>query len=275
METIRIILENQNSSKIQFYSKFNKVLVKLHFRLIKWVTLPSNGSSEIYKNNTQSNFTNKLSIPLTLSSNYEVALVGISYFEYIKINLGYIIFSNPINKLQSVKLEIYAYESEPIDHFVQRINKAIDEKLVEHLFNKDDFKNNDYDKMINDLIEKNLKDKSKIYFINKFNKLYLIIPIGSVTFHGDLLIKYFELEKTEYSIVGDKLLEIDIKPISQYKQINIINVMFIYTDFIQDQIVGDQLVPLLRNIVSIKNLSNGPITEPPTALIVFFNLFET
>ena len=35
LETIRIILENQNSSKIQFYSKFNKVLVKLHFRLIK------------------------------------------------------------------------------------------------------------------------------------------------------------------------------------------------------------------------------------------------
>ena len=223
-----------------------------------YVTLPSNGSMDIYKNNKQSNYSNKLSIPLTLTSNYEVALVGISYFEYIKVNMGKISFTNALDYNELLSLEVYVFESEPIEHFVQRINKAIDEKIVQKLYTQSNLKNSDFDKITEQTIKTNLKDKKRLNFEVKKNKLYMIVPENQfVKIEGDLLINYFDIgEKTSYN----GLVEIEIKILSLYKQINIINVMYVYTDIIEDQIVGDQLVPLLRNIITHKKF-NHPVSH--------------
>ena len=77
-----------------------------------YVTLPSNASMEFYENNTVSNYTTKLKIPLKFNVPYEVAIVEMTYTESWTSTIGYFrfyrddkpIYNNPIIHVDGTSL---------------------------------------------------------------------------------------------------------------------------------------------------------------------------
>ena len=59
-----------------------------------YVTLPSNGSMNVYPDNKKSNFTILFNTPMVLDGNYEVALANITCTPIIKNDYGKIIIKN-------------------------------------------------------------------------------------------------------------------------------------------------------------------------------------
>ena len=59
-----------------------------------YVTLPSNGSMNVYPDNKKSNFTILFNTPMALDGNYEVALANITCTPIIKNDYGKIIIKN-------------------------------------------------------------------------------------------------------------------------------------------------------------------------------------
>ena len=74
--------------------------------------------------NTQSNFTTHLSTPLYLTVPYEVALVEFVYREFISFDIGTIKVKFP-KDVSSRDFQIYAYDNEPLDHLINRLNCEI------------------------------------------------------------------------------------------------------------------------------------------------------
>ena len=88
-----------------------------------YITLPSNASTD-HAVNTQSNYTTHLSSPLYLTVPYEVALVEFAYREFISFDIGTIKVKFP-NDVSSRDFQIYAYDNEPLDHLINRLNYEI------------------------------------------------------------------------------------------------------------------------------------------------------
>ena len=86
------------------------------------MTLPSNVETPHFQNK-QSNYTTPLDSPIILNIPYEVALVEFAFREFIQIDIGTLYFK--IGDAPYAEFKLIAYENEPKDHFIDRINYEI------------------------------------------------------------------------------------------------------------------------------------------------------
>ena len=244
-----------------------------------YVTLPSNSSMDLYPSNTISQFTVALKEPIRLDSNYEVALVEMTYKHSWSLQVGklYIDLVNP-NFLDTFDL-VY-HDGENIKNFAYRLNGEIHQFYLE----KED--NRRYKLNEDSISEENTRLPTTKFAIT--NQDYLVIeeikalqwfknlPTFSadpfrfvfhlpgqtkVRFDGNIL-KILNLrEKWYYSSENEKFIYSgaidDPNP-------NLIQSLFVYCDIIDYQYVGDAYVPLLRNVV-VEN------SFPKTAIVHYDN----
>jgi hypothetical protein len=62
-----------------------------------YLTLPSDASMNEFPENVQSNFTVSLETPINLNGNFEVALVEISYSQFISLDIGFLLIHDKKN----------------------------------------------------------------------------------------------------------------------------------------------------------------------------------
>lgn len=96
-----------------------------------YVTLPSNVSSQVFKNNVQSDYTTLLSSPIELVGQYVVALAEIDYSNRIAVNMGSIFFPKFFDDI----FQFNRVEMKPLELIFQnRINiKQFSEELCKKL----------------------------------------------------------------------------------------------------------------------------------------------
>ena len=100
-----------------------------------YVTLPSNSSMDLYPQNTISAFTVSLKEPIRLETNYEVALVEMTYKHSWSLNVGklYVDLVDP-NYLDTFDL-VY-HDGENIKNFAYRLNGEIVQYYIEKEYNR-------------------------------------------------------------------------------------------------------------------------------------------
>ena len=100
-----------------------------------YVTLPSNSSMDLYPNNTISQFTVALKEPIRLNSNYEIALVEMTYKHSWSLQVGklYIDLVEP-NFMDTFDL-VY-HDGENIKNFAFRLNGEITQYYIEKEYNR-------------------------------------------------------------------------------------------------------------------------------------------
>jgi hypothetical protein len=106
-----------------------------------YLTLPSTASLQYYPDNTQSNYTTILKQPITLASDYEVALSEITFSPNMKVDLGTISFDDPYkNSLEPVcNVPLSALNGSKSHDFFNSLNTIIKTYLIKkeytHRFN--------------------------------------------------------------------------------------------------------------------------------------------
>jgi hypothetical protein len=220
-----------------------------------YITLPSNVNNNVVEN-TQSNYTTTLQTPIEVVGEYEVALVEFAYREFIEVDLGKILvkFKNDNNFRQC---KIIAYENEPKDHFITRLNFRMSHyfSLLEY-YSKDINVYEDNELKIAELIKTkfNKADYEKVFasikpICPKIEKsadgLHLKIPEGSIKFEGyaqNLFNAKTELNSDHTFVLFSELL-------------NFYDYMYVYCDIIQYQRIGDQYGQLLRTITKTSDFN--------------------
>ena len=233
-----------------------------------YVTLPSNASTKHY-NNTQSNFTTLLDNPLNFSVPYEVALVEFSYRELMSFEIGFINVKFPDKTEDEFpkeifrKLPLFAYDNEPVDHIIDRINFEIVEYFTQLAYcckkkltsyqeansfslvkskwnsirNLNDFDENYYQLTYN----KYLKLSPQINLYNKSNNhAFVSVPEGTTFFFEGHAQSIFKNSQKDISKNYDFLI--------MSEQFNFVDYLMIYCDLVESQTVGDTYAPLLRTI---------------------------
>lgn len=99
-----------------------------------YVTLPSNASMDIFPLNKQASFTTKLAEEINFTSDYEVALVEISYSPYFLTELGNIIVTQYFNDFyennkQSISIPISITEQLSAEEFINLLNESMSKKI--------------------------------------------------------------------------------------------------------------------------------------------------
>ena len=95
-----------------------------------YVTLPSNVSSQVFKNNVQSDYTTLLSSPIELVGQYVVALAEIDYSNRIAVNMGSIFFPKffddifQFNRVEMKPLELIFQNRINIKQFSEELCKT-------------------------------------------------------------------------------------------------------------------------------------------------------
>ena len=225
-----------------------------------YVTLPSNASMDIYYDNTLSNFTTKLFQPLYFNYPYEVALVEIIY--PVNFFLG---------KFTLVKLDS--------KHNTQSKGQPVIEKKISFDVNLNDISYNllEYvNENLKKLAEKiNLNVSIRIVYDNgSYNLIipegYFMIIIGEVAdffgFKANVPISNVQGEYRHASAWNEK---------SGWKEMKS-NTLFVYTDIITHQYVGDSYKQLLRTVpISGKKTFDAITFSDPHYVSVSKNQIET
>ena len=195
-----------------------------------YITLDSAKGGGGYKNKA-AEFTNKLPHSLYFSKNAQVALVEISYFERLANPCGYVVIS-AFNK-KNHKMHLHAFEGEPIHSFIIRLNREI--------------------KMAADTIAKYTSGAPEFEHNVKLNTFPLkLSSIFDITFGGHVCNILGIDNPTKYP----KSFDQELIPFSfRENNINIVNIMYIYSDIIEEQFVGDVKARLLRNVVTQKKFN--------------------
>ena len=189
-----------------------------------FVVLPSNASSQVFPNNSMNNYTTKLSQPIDLS-NYEVALTEIQYDNrWDNVVDGSTLL---IRKFNGARIAITVppgiYSS--IEQIVNYITSKFDEARISDVFEIEYLSSirkvkltifDDYDAV-------NLSDSlaQQLGFVSQ--KQFTKYGVDSGVYTGD---SYADVERG-------------------------MTALFVYTNIIKPQIVGDVSVPLLR-VVPVK-----------------------
>jgi hypothetical protein len=189
-----------------------------------YVTLPSNSSQKDFPNNTLTKYTTKLKTPIKLDSQYEVALVEIMYpFNFKLRNDGKIIVT-ATNVAEIVcEVSFYVYEN---------ISKVAD--YVTDYFKKTPIQ-----------IEMAYNQKAQKVFIN--------IPKGVIVNFTDGINNEFGFKRNilegdkQKTFFGDFKIRNDVHPISS---------LYVYSDIVEYQIVGDVNAPLLQVVPTFQSSSN-------------------
>jgi hypothetical protein len=215
-----------------------------------YVVLPSNSSSN-HTNNTQANFTTYLNNPITFRVPYEVCMKEFSYREYISFDIGDILLKF-IGETQYRPFNLMAFDNEPIEHFINRINFEIlsyysklaykstlnpyvdQSEQIQKEWNELTIDQQNYNNKYNEC-----KLKCPTFkIINNFN-LLLTIPSGTT-------VRFTGHAKQIFNSLND--LTADHEFLFHSELINFFDYLMVYTDLIEQQYVGDSLAPLLRTI---------------------------
>ena len=224
-----------------------------------YVTLPSNSSTNLF-DNTISNFTTQLHIPIRLNGPYEVALVEFSYDHYWKVNLGKLFYIHNEKNDHNHKIfefDIIHQEGDSIEKLVSLINKEIDNHLIQHEIEERKRIDN---KILTEkemrlyinkyMFDKEMLDLEKPIPFLKFNNENYQLEINTLTKND--MIKLEGIIVDILGLVRKPFLNKHISPVNidrKYQNgIFAINNLYIYSDIIKYQYIGDTLSPLLRTI---------------------------
>lgn len=230
-----------------------------------YVTLPSNSSTNIF-DNTISNFTTQLHLPITLNGPYEVALVEFSYDHYWKVDIGQLKYYHSDNVV--FELDVEHQDGDTIESLMSKINEELNMAVIQHETQKLTELNINVDQSeMRTRVVKKLKKKNSINNLSDtfpfltFNSRLHQLEIKTISDSDQLR---FEGPITHLLGLDFMLnsLNTPIKIDRKYENgIYIINNLYVYSDIIKYQYIGDTLSPLLRtiNIQSNKVLSTESV----------------
>jgi len=211
-----------------------------------YVTLPSNSSRDFFAQNTISNFTTQLKIPITLNGPYEVALVEITYDHCWDVDMGELVYfhSDP-NVL--FRTQITLRDGENFPDFLSRINYDIGEKIVAYEIEKKKQSNPELNKTeIADKLTQELVTSKNVPII-LFKEHKLIFNTMGEDHHFVLSGLFGEILGVNNTLLNQKSKFINVSTYN--RNFYFITSLYIYSDIIKYQYVGDELAPLLRNVV--------------------------
>ena len=225
-----------------------------------FVTLPSNGAdltSEYgINNNTQTDFEIDLKKPLDLSyRDYEVGLSQFSCELSWLINIGKFKISHKTKKYDDIEFDLSCSDGIHVSNMIDIIDRSV--KNIELPI--------EYNKQIGtDVIQFKFDIDSKFLFIYVPNDYELTIKGFFLT-----LIDYFKADASNHKkknfTASDSLIILGKNGIAgscvlTKLQVNQIKELFIYTNIIENQYVGSQMVRLLK-IVYVSGLNGDSITK--------------
>jgi len=208
-----------------------------------YVTLPSNSSMEFYPNNTLTNFTTQLKVPLKFNCEFEVALVEITFSHGWIVELGNLHFESKNDDLPSVEIPIFHNDGERLTDFISNINDRLHDTLLKKIFwldhNKLDMENLSKENFIKDYRNKKMLPE----IIIEKEKLLLKEPEKTNLVFDKPFLDLFGVQNniSENNFDAIDLLKFD-------KNLFLINTLYVYSDIIKYQFVGDTLAPLLRTV---------------------------
>lgn len=178
-----------------------------------YVTIPSDSSMDVFKLNTQSNFSVLLKEDIQFNVDYEVALVEMNYHQAVKHNIGKIKF---IGNKQTIVKDLEVYDGETLKNFHNRL-----------------------DSMLKDLLK---SDQLKIIPLLKDNTIELLVDTAGlkVDFEGNSL--------DELATISSSNKSVFIKFKSEV--IRVLDSFFIYCNIV-DQCIGNTFGKLLRIVNSV------------------------
>ena len=201
-----------------------------------YVTLPSNSSFDYYPSNTLSDFTTKLFKPIDLSGEWEVALTEISF------PLSYYNITEPFNEI------FYSGDGSGLNADTIRVPPGYYNDLDELFLTMHELLNSLGKSNIKLVLDKNTQKVSVKLKNDAFIQFHpeLAAMLGFVEKRNDLL--SFRLLRTH-----EANLPIDLNA-GMYS-------LYLYTDIIEDQIIGDAFAPLLRIVHMDKKGSGDVVTR--------------
>ena len=181
-----------------------------------YVTLPSNSSLAFFPNNTLSNYTTKLHADFDLEGKYEVALTEIMFpFNWKYRQDGFIIFTTfDKSKIEKFEIKFYAYDY--LNELITNINAFTKRKAIsfEMFYNK-----------FTHIVSISLNSPWQIEFTDGIHKQ---LGLAAKKYQGqDKINKFYGTETISVLL-------------------NKINALYVYTDIVDFQYVGDAFAPLLR-----------------------------
>lgn len=228
-----------------------------------YVTLPSNSSMNMFDNSI-SNFTTQLHIPIKFNGPYEVALVEIAYDHNWDVDLGKIkyIYSDEI----TLESQVLYRDGEGFEKLISKINVEIGAKIIS--YEKDKIKKNHpemSDKELHKFLIESLSEERDYHDVDndiivKRNRIPIVLLVDNElkvnTMNDNHHYKFegviADLLGLNNILLNSKTAQIKIN--SDYlKSFYVISSLYIYSDIIKYQYVGDTLAPLLRNVVVTPN----------------------
>lgn len=209
-----------------------------------YVTLPSNSSTNYFEN-TISNFTTQLHLPITFDRPYEVALVEFSYDHYWKVNIGQLKYYHSENVIFIIDID--HRDGDTIQELFKNINDNLNQALIQYELNKSN-KKTDEVHIFTKTGDLNFQNHTQILPFLKFNTDLHQLEISTVNLNDNL-----RFEGLITSILNlDNFINTTTSPIKidrKYENgIYIINFLYIYSDIVKYQYIGDTLSPLLRTV---------------------------
>lgn len=98
-----------------------------------FVTLPSNSSTNLF-DNTISNFTTQLHIPIRFNRPYEVGLVEFSYDHFWSVNLGKLIYIH--NDDVNFEVDIIHKDGDSLVNLFTKLNQKINKAIFDYEISK-------------------------------------------------------------------------------------------------------------------------------------------
>lgn len=229
-----------------------------------YIILPSNAGKEL--DDKQSDFTVYLKNSIKLNTAYEVALVEISYKNLIHFELGEIELIDKINQ-KLYTLKVLAIEGELLSDFFDRIYLSV-LKIIPPV----EIKRTENEKIISTIINpiqfsiKKFTDDYISYSVEFFTKF-------KISFKGALLQNFLNLIELNSDKISDKeIIENKLNymgPHSHFKigeyelteeillikkpdiRINFVDSIFLYSNIINPQYIGDSYTKVLRSIHNV------------------------
>jgi len=192
-----------------------------------YVTLPSNSSKEFYPENTLTNFTTKLQPPFYLTQNYEVGIVEVMFpFNWFNPDFEPILFNKLDGNMKVTNSRFFQNKwpfFDTADALEEKINAFCKANLIGAFFLFD--------------------NQSKLWTI-KLDRTTQIDFNGHEEFFG------FKDRVLDFKLETDKTKKDTYFAGEEERSFNFnkINNLFIYSDIVQFQNVGDTFAPLLRTI---------------------------
>jgi hypothetical protein len=233
-----------------------------------YATLLINVSS-IYNENTQSNFTTDFLTPLYFSTPYKVCLEEVTFRDYMSYSIGSIrvkfqgdILFRPLN--------LYAFDNEPLEHLVKRLNFEIVEYFTKLAYLSDHFINtvDKIDPYAESAQERVKKEWEKVEFNpqnykTKYNEVTLKCPqfkpneshTNDVTIHipSGTQVEFTDYSKSLFNVVNT--LTEDHSFLFSSELLNFFDYLMIYCDIIEQQYVGDTCAQLLGTVTKTSSFN--------------------